>query len=182
MEKNLVGLVARFDKPGVLIDAVKEVKHLGFTKFDAHTPYAVHGLDEAMGLKPSILGWLAAFGALGGGVSIFALQAYTSAFDYKLVVSGKPLLSFQAFVPITFEITILGAAIFTVFGMFALNKLPQLYHPLFYSEIISKVGDDAFAISIDATDPMFDSEKIEATFKRLGASEIEKVIEGDENE
>ncbi|MCI5071451.1 DUF3341 domain-containing protein [bacterium] len=182
MAKNLVGLVARFNKPETLLKAVKSVKIKGYKKFDAHTPYAVHGLDDAMGLKPSVLGWIAAVGALGGGLSIFALQAYTSAVDYKIVVSGKPLLSFQAFVPITFEITILGAAIFTVLGMFALNQLPMLYHPLFHSDVIAQTGDDVFAISIDAKDPMFDSSETADTLKSLGADFVEHVYEGEESE
>lgn len=175
MEGNLVGLVARFQDHEVLLKAVHEMRRSGYKKFDVHTPYPIHGMDEAMGLRPSILGWLAAIGALGAGTTAILLQWWTSAVDYKIVVSGKPLFSYQAFVPITFELTILGAALFIVFGMFVLNKLPMLYHELFHSRLLQTSGVDGMIISISSRDRIFSIDKTTSDLKNFGALEIETV-------
>lgn len=179
MSNRTVGIVASFKNHELLIKAVNEVRCKGYTQFDVHTPYPIHGMDQAMGLKPSILGWLAALGAIGAGSSALLLQWWTSAVDYKITVSGKPYFSYQAFVPITFELTILGAALVTVFGMFALNKLPMWYHDLFHSRLLTEVGTDKMVISISQQDKLFSLEQTQAELKRWGADEIE-VVEAEE--
>jgi len=167
------GVAASFLSPTELYDACEKVRDQGFQKWDAHTPFPVHGLEKAMGLRPSVLPWISVSMAFIGGVSAFTLQWWTAAVDYPVVISGKPLFSWQAFIPVTFEITILLCAFGTVFGMFALNRLPQLYHSLFRWAPFQRVTDDGFFISIEATDPLFDVTKTVQYLKDIGATHVE---------
>lgn len=176
-KKKPLGILAEFKNPAELVKAAEAVRDEGYEKFDCHSPFPVHGMDAAMGMKRSPLGFIVfAMGALGllGGI---ALTWYAAVEAYPLVISGKPLFSFQAFVPIYFELTVLLSAFGAVFGMFHLNRLPKLFHNLFYSERFAKVTDDGFFISLEADDPKYDAEKSQAFFKSIGASYIE-LIEG----
>ena len=129
----VLGVVASFKSPDDIIQVACIVKKAGYKKFDVHTPYPVHGMDRAMGLKPSILGWVAGLAGFCGAVGAMAFQCWTSGVDYRIVTSGKPFLSYEAFVPITFELAILATAFATVFGMFILNGLPKFHHSTAYS-------------------------------------------------
>jgi hypothetical protein len=171
-QKKILGVLAHLDNPGVLLKAAAQVRDEGYRKFDCHSPFPIHGMDEAMGLKRSPVGWIAGLMALGGGISFLALQWWTSTINYPLVISGKPFFSFQAYVPITFAGAVIGGALASVFGMLILNRLPRLHHPVFNSDKFNAT-DDGFLISIEADDAKFDAEKTAAFLKSIGASDVE---------
>jgi hypothetical protein len=169
------GVLAEFDSPRALYQACSRVRDAGFTRWDAHTPFPIHGLERAMGLRQSRLGWLVMVMGMSGAVAAMLLQWWVATLASPQVISGKPLFSWQAFVPVTFEIGILGAAMAAIFGMFAFNQLPMLYHPLFNSERFKRVTNDKFFISIEAWDPRFDRDKSRKFLKELGAVHVEVI-------
>ncbi len=171
-----VGILAEFENPSELLKAAAKIRDAGYKKFDCHTPFPVHGLDAAMGIKHSKLGWIVLCGGITGFLVAITMQWWMSAVDYRVVVSGKPLFSFQAFVPITFELTILFSAFATVFGMLALNVLPQFHHPIFYSDSIARATDDAFFLSISAGDPRFRADETRTLLESIGGCNVEYLI------
>lgn len=170
------GVLGEFDSPRSLYSACSRVRDAGYSRWDAHTPFPIHGLDRAMGLQESPLAWLVLALALAGATSAMVLQWWVSTQGYALVISGKPFFSWQAFVPVTFEIGILGGALGAVFGMLAFNKLPMWHHPLFSSQRFQRVTDDGFFISIEAWDPKFDVEGSQEFLRELGATHVEVVL------
>lgn len=166
-------MLARFETPGALLEAAKKTYGAGFKLFDIHSPFPVHGMDQAMGLKRSPLGYI--IGVMGaiGLISALGLQWWTSAIDYPLVISGKPFFSFQAFVPITFAITVLFSAFGAMFGMLALNKLPQFHHMLFNSKQFERVTDDGFFVSIESDDKKFSLDETRLFLESIGGTDIE---------
>ena len=171
------GLLAEFDSPASLMHACEQVRDAGYQKWDAHTPFPVHGLDKAMGLKRSKVPLLAFAGAMVGAAAGMGLQWWTSTIDYPLVIAGKPLFSWQAYVPVTFELAVWFGALGAIGGMLHFNKLPRLYHFLFRSKRFERVTDDAFFISIEAADPSFDAEGTRQFLAEIGARHIEAVEE-----
>lgn len=173
--KKLYGVLAEFDTTAAVYHACEAVRDAGYRNWDAHTPFPVHGLDKAMGLKPTILPWIVFAMGLTGASSGFLLQWWVHNAEYPLIISGKPFFAWQAFIPITFELMVLFAALGAVFGMFALNRLPTYYHSLFHSERFERVTDDKFFIAIEARDPKFDAGSVEELFRELGATHVEQV-------
>ena len=171
----LFGVLAEYASPRDIFHACEKVRDAGFEKWDAHTPFPVHGLNKAMGLRASKVPWVALVMGLTGVGGALLLQWWTSAVDYKLIIAGKPYFSWPAFVPICFEVMVLFAALGAVLGMFHFNRLPQLYHSLFRSKRFERASDDRFFISIEAVDPKFDSEKTAQFLKELGATHVELV-------
>ncbi len=169
------GLLAEFETPGKLIEACSEVRERGYSNWDAHCPFPVHGLQTAMGLRPSRVPLFVLVLALSGAVIGMLMQWWVSTQGYALVISGKPLFSWPAFIPITFECAILGGATGAIFGFLFLARLPQPHHELFESERFERVTDDAFFISIEASDPGFDREKTQALLEGLGATHVESI-------
>lgn len=169
------GVLGEFATARDLYRACEKVRDAGFTRWDAHAPFPIHGLERAMGLRRSILPWIILVCALAGGAGALWLQWWTSAVDYPLVISAKPYFSWQAFVPVIFELSVLGGALAAVFGMLGLNQLPRLHHPLFGSTRFERASDDAFFISIEAGDPRFDPEGSAALLRQLGAVHVEAV-------
>lgn len=169
------GVLAGFATPAELYHACEGVRDAGYTRWDAHTPFPVHGLERAMGLRQSRLPWIVLVMALGGAATGMALQGWVSTIAYPLVISGKPFFSWPAFIPVTFELGVLGGALGAVFGMFALNQLPTLHHPLFASKAFERASDDGFFISIESWDPKFDPDRTADLLRRLGASTVELV-------
>ena len=169
------GALARFESPKKLFHACEQMRDAGYSKWDAHTPFPVHGLDEAMGLRPSKLPWIVLVAGLSGAAGGMLLQWWVSAEAYPLVISGKPFFSWPAFVPVTFELGVLFGALGAVFGMFGLNQLPMLYHPLFRSKQFERVNDDGFFISVEAWDPKFDATGTREALRQFGAVEVELV-------
>ena len=169
------GLLARFDGPKDLYHACEQVRDAGYTKWDAHTPFPVHGLDGAMGLKQSRLAFLVLATAMIGAGGGMALQWWVATRAYPLVISGKPLFSWPAFVPVMFELGVLFGALGAVVGMLGLNQLPMLHHPLFKSKLFERVSDDGFFISIESWDPRFDVTRTAELLKKAGALDVELI-------
>jgi hypothetical protein len=171
----LYGVLAEFETASGVYHACEKVRDAGFKKWDAHTPFAVHGLDKAMGLKPSKLPFVILAMGLLGAAGAMALQWWTSAVDYKYIIAGKPYFSWPAFIPVTFEVMVLLAALGALFGLLHFCQLPQLYHPLFRSERFERVTNDRFFIAIEAADPSFDVDETPKFLAGLGASHVELV-------
>jgi len=169
------GLLARYDGPGVLLHACEQVRDAGYRRWDAHTPYPVHGLDRAMGLSSSVLPWIVLVCGLGGAAAAFGLQTWVHERAYPLVISGKPFFAWPAFVPVTFEVGVLFGALAAVFGMLGLNRLPMHHHPLFRSDAFGRASDDGFFISIESWDPKFDLGRTAALLERSGAASVERI-------
>ena len=169
-------VVGAFGSTDALFHACEALRDAGYTKFDAHTPFPVHGLERAMGLKPSRLPWIVLLCGLLGGTGAFALQTWAHIWGYKQNISGKPFFAFQAYVPITFELTVLFAAFGTFFGVWGLSRLPQLFHPVMQHPAFSGATDDRFLVSIEASDPKFDADKVRALLAELGARDVEEVL------
>ena len=169
------GILARFETPGTLLEAAEKVRDSGYKKFDCHTPYPMHGLDDAMGLKRSILGYIVGVGALGGALLGLALQWFASTYDYAIVISGKPYFSWQAYMIITFVTMVLGGALSSLLGMFHLNRMPAFNHPLFNSEIFQRATDDGFFISIESSVELYDDQNTIDFLSSIGGKDIEVV-------
>lgn len=184
---KIYGLLAEFQTPGAILSAARKVNEAGFKWWDCCVPFPVHGLDKAMGIRPTILPWLVLGAGIIGAIIGTLLQWFTNAQDFELwsgpitvtgyafLVSGKPLASIPTWIPVIFELTILLAAVGCVVFMFVLNKLPQLYHPCFNSKRFARVTDDRFFIVIEARDPNYYQEKTAALLKSLGATAVEEV-------
>ena len=172
---QLVGLMAEYDKVDDVMDAARSVRKAGFTRFDVHTPFPIHGIDPVMGIRPTGLPWLVLAGGLFGLIGGMWLQWYCNAYDYPILTSGKPLWSLPANIPVIFESTVLCASITAVFGMLGLNRLPMLYNPLFKSERFRRVTNDRFFVVIDATDPKFDEQRTGDLLRQANALSVERV-------
>jgi len=176
-EAALYGYLIEFDKVDELLAAAAKVRDAGFTRWDAHTPFVIHGLDAAMGVKKTVLPYIVFLAGLTGAAAGILLQWFTNAFDYPFLISGKPLFSLPANIPVAFETTILFAAISALVGMFALNGLPQLFHPLFRNRSFKRATDDRFFISIEAADPLFDATTTRRLLESISDQPVEKIEE-----
>jgi Protein of unknown function (DUF3341) len=152
----LYGLMAEFDSPADLLGAAGRAYEEGYRRMDAYTPFPVHGLAEALGFRRTRLPLLVFFGGIAGCVGGYGLQYWISAVDYPLNIGGRPLNSWPAFIPVTFELTILVAALAAVLGMLALNGLPMPYHPVFNVPEFELASRNRFFLCIESTDPKFD--------------------------
>jgi len=171
------GLLAEYDTPSQILHAAKAIRKAGFTKWDTYTPFAVHGIDDAMGIKMTILPWFTLGAGLIGLATAITLQWWTNAHDYKWIISGKPFWSIPANVPIMFELTVLLSAITTLVGMLLLNNLPHPSHPLDQVRRFARVTDDKFFLMIEASDPKFDDVETRALLESTHAVAIEAVLE-----
>jgi Ni/Fe-hydrogenase subunit HybB-like protein len=167
------GILAEFATPADLYHACERVRDADFTRWDAHSPFPVHGLERAIGIRRSPLPWIVLGMGLAGAAFGFVLQWWVHATAYPLVISGKPYFAWPALIPITFELGVLFAALGAVFGMLGLNRLPMHYHPLFQSKVFERVTDDAFFISIESWDPRFDPSATAKLLESLGARSVE---------
>lgn len=180
---KLWGLAAEFSTPAEITEAAKKVREAGFRWWDCHTPFPVHGLDFAMGVKYTILPILVFFGGITGASIGLILQVFTNSLElniwaivpvvgYQFEVSGKPLLSLPAFIPVIFELTMLLSAGTTVMGMFLLNKLPCFYHPVLKSTEMKRLTDDRFYLVIESRDPKFVKPRTEELLESLKPDKI----------
>lgn len=176
-ENKIYGVLAEFRNPKELVDASKVITQNGYKNFDTFSPFPIHGIDKAMNLPKSKLGWIVAGHGLVGLVGAFAMIYFMMVADYPLNISGKSLMNIPAWIPVIFELTILLSAFGAVFGMFFLNGLPRLNHPLFNSDNFKKATDDGFFVCIEAEDPQFESEKVQNLLKGAGASNIEEIYD-----
>jgi len=178
MNNKVLGILARFESAADLLKAAEKTRNAGYKKFDCHSPFPIHGMDKAMGLKRSGLGWLVGISGIIGTTGALALQWWTSTIDYPIVISGKPLFSFQAYVPVTFAVGVLLSAFTALFGMLILNGLPRWFHPVFYSDKFSRFSDDGFFISVEPDDPNFDPDKTGKFLESIGGKDIELLRTG----
>jgi hypothetical protein len=180
---KLYGLMAEFTTPAGIYHAAEKVREAGYRWWDCHSPFPMHGLDKAMGVRPTLLPVIVFFGGLTGTILATALQILTNSTNvqlpfiflngYAFMVSGKPFISGPAFVPIAFELTVLLAALTSFAGMLLLNGLPRLYHPCFKSLSFARATDDRFFIVIEAGDPKFARARTEEFLRSLHPVSIE---------
>jgi hypothetical protein len=169
------GLLAEFDSAAHLVAAARRVRDEGYCKTDAYSPFPVEGLDEALGVRPTRLPWLVFLGGLIGCVGGYFMLWYSSVIDYPLNVGGRPFHSWPAFIPITFELTILTAALFAVLAVLGLNGLPMPYHPLFNVPRFALASRDRFFLCIEAADPRFDLVETRRFLEALGRHAVSEV-------
>ena len=172
---QLFGVMGEFSSPEDLLAATKKAREAGYKHVEAYTPFPVEGLSEAVGFKWTAVPLLTLMGGLGGGMTGFGLQYWVAAITYPLNIGGRPLNSWPAFIPVTFELTVLGASIFAVFGMLALNKLPQPYHPVFNVARFGQASTDKFFLCIEARDPKFDLTETSKFLQSLHAQHVNEV-------
>ncbi len=172
MKENLYGILAEFDTPTEMVDAARKVRDAGYRKTDAFSPFPLHEIDAALGIKRSILPYIVFAGGLTGLITGLVLQIYTHAIDYPLNVGGRPYISIPSFVPPMYELTILFAGFAAVFGMLFLNGLPQPYHPLFNVPRFALASREKFFLVIEARDPKFDYEETRAFMQSLNPQEV----------
>ncbi|MCP4549810.1 MAG: DUF3341 domain-containing protein [bacterium] len=179
--ETLYGMIVEFEDVPLLMTAVSKCRDFGFTKWDVHTPFPLHGMDRAMGIKPTRLPYLVLGGGLMGLAAGTAMQLWMNAIDYPLNISGKPLFGIPANIPVMFELTVLVSALTVFFGMWSMNGLPRLYHPLFKSRRFRRATQDRFFIVIEAVDPKFELEETRKFLASLGGNVIEEVTENPED-
>lgn len=178
--QNVAGMIAEFKSPGELLQAAKKLRDAGLKKYDCHSPFPIHGMDEAMAEKRSVLGWIVGIIAFIGLAVGITLEWWTSTIDYPIVISGKPYFSYQAYGPVAFAVMVLSSAFAAVIFMLILNGLPRFNHPVFSSDRFAKVTTDGFFISIEADDPVFDTQKTKAFLEELGGKNIELLTNEEE--
>jgi len=168
----LYGLMAEFDNPTDVVEAARATYDAGYRRINAYSPYPIEELAEAIGFHRTRLPVIVLIGGIIGGLVGYGLQYYVAVIDYPINVGGRPLHSWPSFMPITFEMTVLFAAFAAVFGMLALNKLPQPYHPVFNAERFALASRDRFFLVIEARDPKFDHDKARAFLESLNPKEV----------
>ena len=170
------GYLAEFDSVDALLTAVEKVRDAGFVKFDAYAPFPVHGLDESMGIRTSRLPLVVLGGAVAGAAAALLMQWWMNAFDYRYIISGKPFFGLPVAIPITFELTILLAAVGGFLGLWVANRLPELYHPVFESaRFRARATTDSFFVAVQADDPKFDQVGTRSLLEGAGARHVEEV-------
>ncbi len=172
---SIYGLVAEFETPTDLVKACKAAYAEGYREMDAYSPFPIEDASEAIGFHKSAVPLIVLIGGILGGLSGFGLQYWINVIAYPLNIGGKPFDSWPAFIVPTFEMTILFAGLAGMFGMFALNGLPQPYHPLFHVEQFSKVTRNKFFLCVEATDPKFDLVGTQQFMERLKPLSISEV-------
>ncbi len=176
-EAPLHGILAEYDSPTALIRAAKKVRDAGYSRWDTYSPFPVHGIERAMGIRMTVLPWIVMAAALLGLATAIWLQWWTNAVDYRWIVSGKPFWSWPANVPIMFELTVLFSAFAALAGMLVLNNLPLLSHPLDLKERFSRASNDKFFLMIQTRDPKFDEVDTRRLIDETAPTVVEEVAE-----
>lgn len=172
---SLYGLMAEFDNPEDLLEATRLAHAQGYRRMDAYSPFPVEGLAEAIGFHRTRLPLVVLLGGIAGGFAGYLLQYYTAVIDYPLNAGGRPLHSWPAFIPVTFEMTVLIAALAAVLGMLALNGLPMPYHPVFNVPRFEMASRNLFFLCIEASDAQFDPERTKQFLASLGPGQVHEV-------
>lgn len=170
--ERIYGLLAEFEGPEELVQAAREATEAGYTEKDAYTPFAVEGLAEALGFRKRRLPALVLLGGILGGIAGFSLQYWNALYYYPMNIGGRPQNAWPAFIPVTFELTVLGGALAAVFGMLALNGLPEPYHPLFGVERFELASRSRFFLCIEARDPSFDARETREFLESLNPAGV----------
>jgi hypothetical protein len=171
------GMLAEFERPDELVAAARRAREAGYRRMDAYTPFPIHGLSEALGFRPSKLPLLVLAGGIIGCATALGMQWFSSTVHYPMNVGGRPFASWPAFIPITFELTVLFASAAAVFGMLGMNRLPMPYHPVFNAPRFAFASRDRFFLGVEARDAKFDLHDTRAFLNSLGAREIVEVEE-----
>jgi hypothetical protein len=169
------GLLAEFETPADLMHAAEKVRDAGFRRWDVFTPYPVHGMDKAMGLKNSKVGWFSFFGGVTGYTTGMLLIYLTNRIDYPILIGGKPMFSPFAAFPPSYELTILLGAFGALFGMLILNRLPRLHHPLLKHERFRLATHDRYFLVIETADPRYRDAETRQLLESTGSKRIELV-------
>lgn len=176
-EPKIYGALAEFESATAIFTACEKVRDAEYSNWDSFTPFPVHGLEGAMGVTRSYLGFLVFWFGIVGAAGAMTLQWWVSAVDYPIIIAAKPFFSWQAFIPVTFEVMVLFSAGSAVLLMLFLNRLPQWHHPLLKTARFARATDDKFFIAIEAKDPKFDPEGTADFLRSLGATHVELVEE-----
>lgn len=171
---DLWGMMGLFETPEQLYHACEELRDAGYKAIDAMTPFPVHGLEKALGLKPTPLPWYVLGGGAAGLSGGIALTYYVNV-DYPLNISGKVPFSWHVFIPVYFELTVLLSALTCFFGLWAICRLPTFFHATMRHKSFTRFSDDGFFVTIEASDPKYDADETRKLLEKLGASEIEEV-------
>lgn len=171
------GLLAEFDTPAAAMHAAERVRDAGYSRWDVYTPFPVHGMDDAMGLKNSKVGWFTFLGGVLGYTTGMLMIWFMNALDYAIPVGGKPMFSPFAAFPPSYELTILFGAFGSLGGMLFLNRLPRLHHPLLKHKRFAGVAHDKFYIVIETADPKFAEKETRQLLESAGSRHIEMVEE-----
>lgn len=172
MDAKPIATVAEFHDVNALVAAARAIREHGYKDFDCYTPYPVHGLDRAMGVKRTILPYISFLGGVTGLTTALLLQWWTGAVDYRLNIGGKPFFALQFSVPIDFELTVLICAFFTLFGLLGLCRLPQWWHPLQHDASFRRATDDTFVVAIFASDPRYTTSATQELLRSLGGTNV----------
>lgn len=176
MNKKLFGIAALFKTPDEIIHAAKKTADAGYQKYDINSPYHVHGIERAMKLKPSKLGFITLVFGLTGSTLALLLMYWTMSVDYPMIIGGKPFFALPAFIPVTFEVTVLLATLATVIGMITFFfRFPENVHPLHDTEYMKKVSRDHFGLIIEASDKHFDESKVREFLNSLHPISLEEI-------
>lgn len=175
MAEQTYGLIATFDRPAELYHAAEKVRDAGYRHWDCITPFPVHGLDKAMGMRRSIVPRISLAGGITGFCTGMSLIWFADAYANRLVVGGKPFFSPMFAFPVSYELTILFTAFATIIGMFVLNGLPMHYHPVLKYDQIGRGMDDTFFIVIEARDPRFNLANTKALLEKAGGKNIQEL-------
>ena len=176
-EDKVYGVIGEFAEPEELVEAGRAIRGMGYTKIDAMSPFPVHGIDEAIGVPYSKIGWIAVSAAIAGITIAQVLIYYVGAINYPLIIGGKPLFDFTYSIPPTFELAVLFTAITTFLCTWGLSGLPRLYHPSMNYRNSHRASDDRFLLVVEANDPKFDAQKTAQDMRSVGANDVE-VVEG----
>jgi hypothetical protein len=171
------GVIAEFLTPAAVMQAAEKVRDAGFTRWDVFTPFPVHGMDKAMGLKNSKVGWFAFLGGVTGYACGMLMIWYMNSLDYPIIVGGKPMFSPFAAFPPSYELTILFGAFGSLGGMLFLNRLPRLHHPLLKNRRFASVTHDRFFIVIECSDPKYSETETARLLAEAGSDHLEMVEE-----
>lgn len=169
------GLLAEFGDANELVAAARQSREAGYRKVDAYTPFPVEELSEALGMHRNTLPLIVLIGGIVGGLAGFALQYWTSVVDYPLNIGGRPFNSWPAFVPVTFECTVLFAGLSAVLGMLALNGLPRPYHPVFNVPRFALASRDRFFLVLKSSDPKFDIDETWGFLSRMQPRQVSQI-------
>jgi hypothetical protein len=172
---RLYGVMGEFETPEAILQAARKARESGYRHITAYTPFPVEGLAQIIGFRWTAVPLITLLGGLAGGLSGFGMEYWMSAVSYPLNVGGRPLNSWPAFIPVTFELTILGAALSAVFGMMALNRLPQPHHPVFNVARFSRASTDRFFLCIESRDPKFHLAESAKFLQSVSAEHVSEV-------
>ena len=177
--KKLFGIMAEFKEASALLAAANKTRESGYKKFDTYSPFPIEGLDEAIGFPENGVPLISFAGGVLGGVTGFGMQWYAYVYDYPINVAGRPDFSWPSFIPVAFELTVLGAALFGVIGMLALNWLPEPHHPLFGADGFDRASRDRFFLCIETSDASFAADKTKTFLEGLSAEKVVEVYHED---